>query len=195
MVWSPGVSISVDERGNKGVNRGRPGLYFSSWYFSTVLGHTWKGVNVEHVHVKVAVDIACFVEYKPIIRIRKDVSVQTDGWSNKRNRYPAPRLNIPMWQVIEQKRISILLFRRALVDFGRMWNFWCDRSWCKPLLLFAIKMATLPFWAQIKNLRTRRGKAYKCVNSDRNNMILGDLERYDVGLQEYVKIMRNIIDF
>ena len=56
-------------------------------------------------------------------------------------------------------------------------------------------MATLPFWAQIKNLRTRRGKAYKCVNSDRNNMILGDLERYDVGLQEYVKIMRNIIDF
>ena len=64
--------------------------------------------------------IACFVESKPIIRIRKDVSIQTDGWSNKRSRYPAPRLNIPMWQVIEQKRISILLFRRALVDFGRM---------------------------------------------------------------------------
>ena len=59
MVWSPGVSISVDERGNKGVNRGRLGLYFSSWYFSTVLGHIWKGVSVGHVHltVKVAVDI------------------------------------------------------------------------------------------------------------------------------------------
>ena len=62
------------------------------------------------------------------------------------------------------------------------------------LLLFAIKMATLPFWAQIKNLRTRHGKAYKFVSSGLNNIILSDLERYDVGLPEYVKIMRNIYD-
>jgi len=63
------------------------------------------------------------------------------------------------------------------------------------LLLFAIKMATLPFWAQIKNLRTRPGKAYKCVNSGQNNMILSNLERYNVGLPEYVKIMGNIYGF
>ena len=56
-------------------------------------------------------------------------------------------------------------------------------------------MATLPFWAQIKNLRTRHGKAYNCVSSGWNNTILSDLERYDVGLPEYVKIMRNIHGF
>ena len=63
------------------------------------------------------------------------------------------------------------------------------------LLLFAIKMATLPFWAEIKNLRTRHREAYKFVNSGRNDMILSDLERYDVGLPEYVKIMRNVNGF
>jgi len=63
------------------------------------------------------------------------------------------------------------------------------------LLLFAIKMAMLPFWAQIKNLRTHHGKAYNCVSSGWNNTILSDLERCDVGLPEYVKIMRNIHGF
>jgi hypothetical protein len=63
------------------------------------------------------------------------------------------------------------------------------------LLLFAIKMATLPFWAKIKNLRTCRREAYKFVNSGRNDMILSDLERYDVGLLEYVNIMRNFNGF
>lgn len=68
-------------------------------------------MSVEHVPltVKVAVDIACFVESKPITEICKDVSIQTNGWSNKGSRYPAPRLNIPTWQVIEQKGGSILL--------------------------------------------------------------------------------------
>jgi hypothetical protein len=32
------------------------------------------------------------------------------------------------------------------------------------LLLFAIKMATLPFWAEIKNLRSRSRKAHKFFN-------------------------------
>jgi hypothetical protein len=63
------------------------------------------------------------------------------------------------------------------------------------LLLFAIKMATLPFWAEIKNLRTRHREAYKFVNSGRNDMILSDLERYDVGLPEYVKFITNIYGF
>jgi hypothetical protein len=63
------------------------------------------------------------------------------------------------------------------------------------LLLFAIKMATLPFWAEIKNLRTLHREAYRFVNSGRNDMILSDLERYDVGLPEYVKIMRNVNGF
>jgi hypothetical protein len=63
------------------------------------------------------------------------------------------------------------------------------------LLLFAIKMATLPFWAQIKNLRTHHREAYKFVDSGQNDMILSDLERYDVGLPEYVKVMRNIYSF
>jgi hypothetical protein len=67
------------------------------------------------------------------------------------------------------------------------------RSWI--LLLFAIKMATLPFWAEIKNLRTRHREAYKFVNSGRNDMILSDLERYDVGLPEYVKFITNIYGF
>jgi hypothetical protein len=37
----------------------------------------------------------------------------------------------------------------------------CALSSVKSLLLFAIKMATLPFWAQIKNLRTRHREAHK----------------------------------
>jgi len=63
---------------------------------------------------------------------------------------------------------------------------------CKPtpedLLLFAIKMATLPFWAEIKNLRTPHCKPHKIANPGRINTIVSDLERYDIGLLEYVKI-------
>jgi len=56
------------------------------------------------------------------------------------------------------------------------------------LLLFAIMLAMLPFWAQIKNLRTRRREPYKLVSSGRKDMILSDLKRYDEGLLENVKI-------
>ena len=56
------------------------------------------------------------------------------------------------------------------------------------LLLFAIKKATLPFWAEIKNLRTRHCKPHKIANPGRINTIVSDLERYDIGLLEYVKI-------
>jgi hypothetical protein len=57
-----------------------------------------------------------------------------------------------------------------------------------PLLLFAIMLATLPFWAQIKNLRTRRREPHKLVSSGRKDIILSDLKGYDEGLLEYVKI-------
>ena len=63
------------------------------------------------------------------------------------------------------------------------------------LLPFAIMLAKLPFWAQIKNLRTRCREPHKLVNSGRKDMILGDLERYDVGLQACIKITRNIYGF
>ena len=56
-------------------------------------------------------------------------------------------------------------------------------------------LAKLPFWAQIKNLRTRHREAHKFVNSGRIDMILSDSKRYDVRLPEYVKIMRNIYSF
>ena len=56
------------------------------------------------------------------------------------------------------------------------------------LLLFAIMLATLPFWAQIKKLRTRRRKPHKLVSSGRKDINLSDLKRYDEGLLEYVKI-------
>ena len=42
------------------------------------------------------------------------------------------------------------------------------------LLLFAIKMATLPFWAEIKKLRTRRREAYRFVSSGRIGTVLSD---------------------
>jgi hypothetical protein len=42
------------------------------------------------------------------------------------------------------------------------------------LLLFAIKMATLPFWAEIKNLRSRSRKAHKFFSSGWIDQILSD---------------------
>ena len=57
----------------------------------------------------------------------------------------------------------------------------------KGLLLFAIKMATRPFWAEIKNLRTCYCASYKFVSFGPTNTIVSDLERYDIGLPEYVK--------
>ena len=56
------------------------------------------------------------------------------------------------------------------------------------LLLFSIKLVMLPFWAEIKNLRTHHCKPYKIANPGRINTIVSDLERYDIGLLEYVKI-------
>jgi len=44
----------------------------------------------------------------------------------------------------------------------------------EKLLLFAIKMATLPFWAEIKNLRSRSCKAHKFFSSGRIDLILSD---------------------
>jgi hypothetical protein len=61
-------------------------------------------------------------------------------------------------------------------------------QWSVVLLLFAIMLATLPFWAQIKNLRTRRREPHKLVSSGRKDIILSDLKGYDEGLLEYVKI-------
>jgi len=46
----------------------------------------------------------------------------------------------------------------------------------------------LPFWAQIKILRTRHRETCKFINSGQIDTILGDPERYDVELPEYVKI-------
>jgi hypothetical protein len=48
-------------------------------------------------------------------------------------------------------------------------------------------LATLPFWDQIKKLRTRCRKPHTLVSSGRKYIILSDLERYDEGLLEYVK--------
>jgi hypothetical protein len=55
------------------------------------------------------------------------------------------------------------------------------------LLPFAIMLAKLPFWAQIKNLRTRCREPHKSTSSGRKNIIVSDLKRYDKGLPEYVK--------
>jgi hypothetical protein len=74
-------------------------------------------------------------------------------------------------------------------------HFQVSASISEPLLLFSIILATLPFWAQIKNLRTRHREACKFVNSGRIDTILSDSERYDVRLPEYVKITRNIYFF
>jgi len=52
-------------------------------------------------------------------------------------------------------------------------------------------LATLPFWAQIKNLRTCRRKPHKLVSSGHKDIISSDLERYNEGLLEYVKIKKN----
>jgi hypothetical protein len=49
-------------------------------------------------------------------------------------------------------------------------------------------LAMLPFWAQIKILRTCRCKPYKLVSSGQKDMVLSDLKRYDKGLLEYVKM-------
>ena len=49
-------------------------------------------------------------------------------------------------------------------------------------------MATRPFWAEIKNLRTCYCVPYKLVSFGPTNMIVSDLERYDIGLPEYVKM-------
>jgi len=56
------------------------------------------------------------------------------------------------------------------------------------LLLFAIMLAKLPFWAQIKNLTTHCRKPHKLASSGCSNIIVSDLKRYDEGLLEYVKI-------
>ena len=58
------------------------------------------------------------------------------------------------------------------------------------LLLFAIKMVTRPFWAKIKNLRTRHCKPHKIANPGRINTIVSELERYDIGLLEYKEILK-----
>jgi hypothetical protein len=49
-------------------------------------------------------------------------------------------------------------------------------------------LATLPFWAQIKHLRTRRREPHKLVSSGCKDIILSELKGYDEGLLEYVKI-------
>jgi hypothetical protein len=48
-------------------------------------------------------------------------------------------------------------------------------------------LAKLPFWAQIKNLRTRFRKPHKSAGSGRSNIVLSDLKRYDEGLLEICK--------
>ena len=58
----------------------------------------------------------------------------------------------------------------------------------KYLLLFAIKMVTQPFWAEIKKLRTHYCALYKFVSFSSTNTIVSDLERYDIELPEYVKM-------
>jgi hypothetical protein len=63
------------------------------------------------------------------------------------------------------------------------------------LLPFAIMLAKLPFWAQIKNLRTHCREPHKSTSSGRRNIIVSDLKRYDKGLPEYVKNQRNNDDF
>jgi len=57
------------------------------------------------------------------------------------------------------------------------------------LLLFAIMLVMLSFWAQIKNLRTHCCKPYKLVSSGCKDIVSSDLERYNEGLLKYVKIM------
>ena len=49
-------------------------------------------------------------------------------------------------------------------------------------------LAKLPFWAEIKNLRTHHHKPHKLVISSHINMILSDLERYTKGLPKYAEI-------
>ena len=56
------------------------------------------------------------------------------------------------------------------------------------LLLFAIMLVMLPFWAQIKKLRTHHCKPHKLVSSGHRDINLSDLKRYDEGLLKYVKI-------
>jgi hypothetical protein len=65
---------------------------------------------------------------------------------------------------------------------------WAKQGVIAKLLLFAIMLATLPFWAQIKNLRTRRREPHKLVSSGCKDIILSELKGYDEGLLEYVKI-------
>ena len=59
----------------------------------------------------------------------------------------------------------------------------------RNLLLFAIMLAKLPFWAEIKNSRMHHHKPHKLVISGHINMILNGLERYTKGLPEYAEIM------
>ena len=49
-------------------------------------------------------------------------------------------------------------------------------------------LAILPFWAQIKKLRTCHHKPHKLVCSGCKDINLGDLKWYDEGLLKYVKI-------
>ena len=46
-----------------------------------------------------------------------------------------------------------------------------------------------------KKIETHHREAYKFIKSEQIDTILSDSERYDVGLPEYVKIMRNIYSF
>jgi len=54
-------------------------------------------------------------------------------------------------------------------------------------------LANLPFWAQIKNLRTGCRKPHKLASSGRRNIIVSDFKRHDEGLPEYVKKIREIM--
>jgi len=64
----------------------------------------------------------------------------------------------------------------------------CHKNTIYQLLLFAIMLVMLPFWAQIKNLRTHCCEPYKLVSSGHKDMILSDLKRYNEGLLKNVKI-------
>jgi len=86
--------------------------------------------------------------------------------------------------------------RSRILTLGRLWgseksdwvsNLPMSLSTTYSLLPFAIMLANLPFWAQIKILRTGCCKPHKLASSGRRNIIVSDFKRYDEGLPEYVK--------
>jgi len=116
---------------------------------------------------------------------RKDIPEISSGTIPDRGKYDA--------QADENRVIgaNVDFYRQIAGKYDRYETYVFD-----PLLqLFSIMLAKLPFWAQIKNLRTRRHEACKFVKSRWIDMIFSNSERYNVGLQEYVKIMRNIYSF